>query len=70
MPAALPAEFYARPVVDVARDLVGCILRYGDAAGRIVETEAYHDSEPACHAFAGPPPRPQTPFRPPGRLGP
>jgi DNA-3-methyladenine glycosylase len=45
--------FYARPVVEVARDLVGCLVRHGDAAGRIVETEAYHQEEPACHAWVG-----------------
>jgi DNA-3-methyladenine glycosylase len=49
----LPAEFYARPVAEVAADLVGCLLRHGQTAGRIVETEAYHQSEPACHAYAG-----------------
>ena len=42
------------PVVEVARDLVGCVVRHGDAAGVIVETEAYHEIEPACHAFVGP----------------
>ena len=36
-------------------------------AGVIVETEAYHDSEPACHAFVGLTPRTQTLFGPPGR---
>lgn len=66
MPAALPAAFYARPVVAVARDLVGCVVRHGDAAGVIVETEAYHDSEPACHAFIGRTPRTQTLFAAPG----
>jgi DNA-3-methyladenine glycosylase len=45
--------FYDRPVLDVARDLVGCTLRHGDAAGVIVETEAYHMSEAACHAYVG-----------------
>jgi DNA-3-methyladenine glycosylase len=41
------------PVVDAARALVGCTIAYEDCFGVIVETEAYHDSEPACHAFAG-----------------
>jgi DNA-3-methyladenine glycosylase len=49
----LPPAFYARPVDEVAPDLVGCIVRHGDAAGRIAETEAYHEREPACHAYAG-----------------
>jgi DNA-3-methyladenine glycosylase len=65
--SALPAEFYVRPVVDVARDLIGCTVRHGDCAGAIVETEAYHDSEPACHAFAGLTPRTHTLFGDPGR---
>ena len=59
--------FYARSVHEVARDLVGCVVRHGDAAGRIVEVESYHESEPACHAFAGLTPRTSTLFGPPGR---
>jgi DNA-3-methyladenine glycosylase len=39
--------------VEVARDLVGCVVRHGDTAGRIVETEAYHETEEACHAYVG-----------------
>jgi DNA-3-methyladenine glycosylase len=60
-------EFYARDVVAVARDLVGCTIRHGDTAGVIVETEAYHESEPACHAFVGLTPRTEVLFGPPGR---
>jgi DNA-3-methyladenine glycosylase len=60
-------DFYARPVVEVARDLVGCVVTHGDCAGVIVETEAYHDSEPACHAYVGVTPRTRTLFGPPGR---
>jgi DNA-3-methyladenine glycosylase len=62
----LNPEFYDRPVVEVARDLVGCVVRHGGAAGRIVETEAYHESEPACHAFIGLTPRTRVLFGPPG----
>jgi DNA-3-methyladenine glycosylase len=51
--AALTREDLAGSVVDVARDLVGCTIRHGDTAGVIVETEAYHESEPACHAYIG-----------------
>jgi DNA-3-methyladenine glycosylase len=49
----LDRDFYARSVHDVARDLVGCVVRHGETAGRIVETESYHMEEPACHAYAG-----------------
>jgi DNA-3-methyladenine glycosylase len=41
------------PVVEAAKALVGCTITHGDTSGVIVETEAYHESEPACHAFAG-----------------
>ena len=64
---ALPPEFYDRPVVEVARDLIGCTVEHAGAAGVIVETEAYHECEPACHAFAGLTPRTRTLFGPPGR---
>jgi DNA-3-methyladenine glycosylase len=60
-------DFYARPVLQVARDLIGCVVSHGDCAGVIVECEAYHDSEPACHAFVGLTPRTRTLFGPPGR---
>lgn len=51
--AVLPASFYNRPVVEVARDLVGCVLTHDGVSGVIVETEAYHQREPACHAYVG-----------------
>lgn len=53
-------------MVDVARDLIGCVVRHGDTSGLIVETEAYHESEPACHAFNGPTPRSEVLFAAPG----
>jgi len=62
----LNRAFYDRPVLDVARDLVGCVVRHGATAGRIVEAEAYHESEPACHAYIGLTPRTRVLFGPPG----
>ena len=50
----------------VARDLLGCVLRHGDTAGRIVETESYHQEEAACHAHIGLTPRTHTLFEPAG----
>ncbi|HEX8155816.1 MAG TPA: DNA-3-methyladenine glycosylase [Solirubrobacteraceae bacterium] len=41
------------PVLEAARMLVGCTITHGEGSGVIVETEAYHETEPACHAFAG-----------------
>lgn len=62
----LTAAFYDRPVLEVARDLVGCRLTFGECFGVIVETEAYHHSEPACHAYVGLTARTSTLFGPPG----
>ena len=63
----LPADFYARPVLEVAHALVGCVVDHAGTSGLIVETEAYHESEPACHAFVGITPRTRPLFGPPGR---
>jgi DNA-3-methyladenine glycosylase len=55
----LRRAFFARPTVDVARDLLGLRLqRRLDGAspitGRIVEVEAYPPGDPASHAYRGP----------------
>ena len=60
-------DFYARSVHEVARELIGCVVRHGETAGRIVETESYHMEEPACHAFAGVTERTRTLYGEPGR---
>jgi DNA-3-methyladenine glycosylase len=63
---ALPRSFYDRPVLDVAPALLGCVVAHGNTTGVIVETEAYHFSEPACHAFVGVTPRTEVLHGPPG----
>ena len=60
-------NFFDQPVLDVAEQLIGCMLSHEDCSGVIVETEAYHDSEPACHAYVGLTPRTRTLFGPSGR---
>ena len=63
----LPAEFYDRSVVEVAHALIGCTLEHAGTSGMIVETEAYHQAEPACHAYSGLTRRTRPLFGPPGR---
>jgi DNA-3-methyladenine glycosylase len=63
----LDGDFYARPVLEVARDLIGCTVTHARCSGVIVETEAYHESEPACHAFVGLTGRTRPIFGKPGR---
>jgi DNA-3-methyladenine glycosylase len=56
--AALPRSFYARPVLEVARDCIGKVVvhacRSGVVAGRVVEAEAYRGPEDlAAHSAGG-----------------
>lgn len=52
--ARLNYEFYHRPCVEVARDLVGKVLVFQGKRLRISETEAYcGESDTACHASKG-----------------
>lgn len=67
----LRRAFYDRPTLTVARELIGKVLVHrsadGVTAGAIVEVEAYiGESDPACHAAAGPTPRNRPLYGPPG----
>lgn len=71
-PIPFPQEFYQRPVVEVARDLLGArLVRRLDGrsiSGWIVETEAYMgEDDLACHARAGRTPRTEVMYGPAGR---
>jgi DNA-3-methyladenine glycosylase len=68
-PKPLPAGFYARPSVEVARDLLGCLLTDGVVTVRLVEVEAYAGTaDPASHSFRWPTPRNTIMWGPPGKL--
>lgn len=67
----LGREFFARDVVVVARDLLGCTVRHRTPAGtvavRLSEVEAYAgESDPGSHAFRGRTPRTEVMFGPAG----
>ena len=52
----LAQRWFERSALEVAPDLIGCTLvrRFADGRmlrGMIVETEAYQEGDPACHAY-------------------
>lgn len=65
--SGLEAAFFDRPPRQVAQDLIGCELLHEGVGGTIVETEAYEEGDPACHAFIGRTARTDVLFGPPGR---
>lgn len=66
----LPREFFDRPVLEVAPDLLGRILVRtgpdGPIALRLTEVEAYDgQNDPGSHAYRGRTPRNEVMFGPP-----
>lgn len=53
----LNRSFYARDTIQVAQDLLGCLVvrqwYQHQLIAKIVETEAYQSDDQACHAFRG-----------------
>jgi DNA-3-methyladenine glycosylase len=67
----IPRDFFARPSVEVAPDLLGCVLEHETADGlvavELTEVEAYAGrSDPASHAYRGKTRRNAVMFGPPG----
>lgn len=60
--------FFERPTLELARDLVGCVLVHKRVAGMIVETEAYLGADDlASHSSRGKTQRTRVIFGAPGR---
>ena len=69
----VPREFFDRPVLEVAPDLLGAVVEHrsplGVVAVRLTEVEAYDgERDPGSHAFRGQTPRNAVMFGPPGHV--
>ena len=65
----LTRAFFARPVLEVAPELLGCTVSHAGVTVRLTEVEAYEGSnDPGSHAFRGQTPRTQVMFGEPGGL--
>ena len=64
----LGPDFFMRPSSEVAADLIGVTFLSDGVGGAIVETEAYHDQDPASHTYRGRTPRNGAMFGPPGHV--
>jgi DNA-3-methyladenine glycosylase len=65
----LARAFFARPVLAVAPELLGCTISHAGVTVRLTEVEAYDGSnDPGSHAFGGLTPRALVMFGEPGGL--
>ncbi len=63
----LPQDWFERPAMEVAPQLIGAQLILRGCGGIITETEAYDPDDPASHSHRGPTPRNVAMFGPGGR---
>jgi DNA-3-methyladenine glycosylase len=69
MQGRLTRAFFARPVLEVAPELLGCSVSHAGVTVRLTEVEAYDGSnDPGSHAFRGLTPRTRVMFGEPGGL--
>jgi DNA-3-methyladenine glycosylase len=69
MQRRLTRAFFARPVLEVAPELLGCTVSHSGVTVRLTEVEAYDGSnDPGSHAFRGRTPRTRVMFGEPGGL--
>jgi DNA-3-methyladenine glycosylase len=71
MEPVIPSEWFDRSAIIIAPELIGCTLvrQLTDGSqlrGMIVETEAYQEGDPACHAYRKQTKRNQVMFGDPG----